>query len=104
MPRFLALVVAIFLLSLFFFAEASRALPICDDGYGLCMRNCTDDKSAERCMQRCQEATNRCAKSGIFRMPVGFLLNKRRMEDMSYAEGELPRSGKRRPNNGYSSW
>jgi hypothetical protein len=43
-------------------------------------------------MQRCQEAAARCAKSGVFRMPAGFLLNRRRVEEISRAEGDLPKA------------
>ena len=70
--------------------EPARAAPECDDGYGMCMAACAVDRSPERCMQRCQEAAMRCSKSGVFRMPVGFLLNKARLEDMARAQGELP--------------
>ena len=81
---------------LFSLTERGLAQPICDDGYGLCMRNCSDDRMAERCMQRCQEAAQRCEKSGVFRMPVGFILNKRRLEDMAYAESPLFRAPKQK--------
>jgi len=84
-----AFVVASVLISLCF-GRAADAQPVCEDGYGLCMRSCTDDQQAERCMQRCQEAAQRCERSGIFRMPIGFKLNKRRMEDMSYGQSEMP--------------
>jgi hypothetical protein len=70
--------------------EAARAQAQCDDGYALCMSGCATERLPERCMQRCQEAERRCAKSGVFKMPIGFLLNKSRLRDMSYAEGELP--------------
>src|SRR5215213_5096348 len=65
----------------------------CDDGYTLCMSGCATDRAAERCMQRCREAERRCSKSGVFRMPVGFLLNRSRVEEMSSAQGELPQIG-----------
>jgi hypothetical protein len=48
----------------------------CDDGYALCMSGCTNDQTAERCMQSCQGAKARCEKSGIFKMPAGSVLNQ----------------------------
>src|SRR3954470_2741661 len=86
-------VVALVLISLC--VGRAAAQPICEDGYGLCMRSCADDQQAERCMQRCQEAAQRCERSGVFKMPIGFKLNKRRLEDMSYGQSELPRSAQR---------
>src|SRR3954447_11068253 len=83
-------VVAATLLSASAYLGAAHAHPQCDDGYTLCMSGCATDRSPERCMQRCQEAERRCATSGVFKMPVGVLLNKSRLQDMSYAEGELP--------------
>ena len=74
-----------------FFSGKAHAEPQCDDGYALCMPACATHSAPERCMQRCQEAAARCAKSGVFRMPVGFLLNRRRVEELSRAEGELPK-------------
>jgi hypothetical protein len=86
------------LIAVLLFSAASvvsaRAQAICDDGYALCMSGCATDRSPERCMQRCQEAERRCAKSGVFKMPVGFLLNKNRLQDMSHAEGQLPQQGR----------
>ena len=41
----------------------------CTDGYALCMTGCTNDQTAERCMQSCQGAW------GVFKMPGGFVLN-----------------------------
>src|SRR3954466_96699 len=75
---------------------AARAQPQCEDGYALCMSGCATDRSAERCMQRCQDAERRCSKSGVFRMPGGFLLNRSRVQDMSHAEGELPQNLRRK--------
>jgi hypothetical protein len=72
-------------------ANAAHADPVCDDGYSVCMSGCATDRSPERCMQRCQDAERRCAKLGVFRIPVGFLLNKSRMQDISRAKGQLPR-------------
>ena len=69
----------------------AHADPVCDDGYSVCMSGCATDRSPERCMQRCQDAERRCSRSGVFRMPVGFLLNKGRLEEVSRAEGQLPR-------------
>ena len=81
---------AVICLAFFFFGRA-HAEPQCDDGYALCMPACATHAAPERCMQRCQEAAARCAKSGVFRMPVGFLLNRRRVEEFSRAQGELPK-------------
>src|SRR5436309_217089 len=81
---------AVYLLTIFFTRE-SPAHPQCDDGYALCMPACATRDVPERCMQRCQEAAARCSKSGVFRMPVGFLLNRSRIEEFSRAEGELPK-------------
>src|SRR3954454_7086337 len=78
-----------------FFCGKGRAQAQCDDGYTLCMLGCATDRAAERCMQRCQEAERRCAKFGVSRMPVGFLLNRTRIEEMSSAQGELPQTGKK---------
>src|SRR4051794_37948867 len=89
-----AFVVAAILISLCF-GRAAEAQPVCDDGYGLCMRSCTDDQQAERCMQMCHQAAQRCETSGVFRMPIGFKLNKRRLEDMSYGQREVPVIAKR---------
>src|SRR3954464_10146316 len=72
-----------------FFSGKSQDQAQWDDGYALCMSGCATDRSAERCMQRCQEAERRCAKSGVFKMPVAFLLNRARVEEMSSAQGEL---------------
>src|SRR5215213_7167762 len=79
-----------------FFSGKSRAQAQCDDGYALCMSGCVTDRAAERCMQRCQEAERRCTKSGVFRMPIGFLLNRARVEEMSNAQGELPSAARTR--------
>src|SRR4051812_7104920 len=92
MPK--TFVVASILIS-FCFGSAADAQPVCDDGYGLCMRSCTDDQQAERCMQMCSQAAQRCETSGVFRMPIGFKLNKRRLEDMSYGQAEVPVISKR---------
>jgi hypothetical protein len=58
-----ALVVIVFV-----FAKNVRAQTECDDAYGLCMAGCANDRSAERCMQRCQGSRNRCSLSGSFEM------------------------------------
>src|SRR3954465_10683356 len=79
-----------------FFSGKSQAQAQCDDGYALCISGCATDRSAERCMQRCQEAERRCAKSGVFKMPVGFLLNRARIQEMSSAQGELPGTAKKK--------
>jgi len=71
-------------------SDAARAKPECEDGYRMCMSACAVDKSPERCMQRCQEAASRCEKSGVFRMLVGFLINKARLEELSRAQGVPP--------------
>jgi hypothetical protein len=92
MKTFLFLV-SVTLLAIFFSGKG-RAQAQCDDGYTLCMSGCATDRAAERCMQRCQEAERRCAKSGVFRMPIGFLLNRTRIEEMSSAQGELPQTVK----------
>jgi hypothetical protein len=64
-----ALVVLVFVL-----AKNVRAQTECDDVYGLCMAGCANDRSAERCMQRCQGARNRCSLSGSFgTQSAGFL-------------------------------
>src|SRR5688572_1499229 len=91
MSRTLVLLTATVLLTVPTFVTA-HAQAQCDDGYTLCMSGCATDRAPERCMQRCQEAERRCAKSGVFRMPIGFVLNKNRLQDMSHAEGELPHS------------
>jgi hypothetical protein len=72
------------------FVEPSPAHPACEDGYSLCVPGCATKESPERCMQRCQQAMERCEKSGVFHMPIGFLLNRTRLEDWSRAEGEIP--------------
>ena len=77
-----------------FFSVSANAQAECDDGYTICMSGCATDRSPERCMQRCQQAAERCSKSGVFKMPIGFLLNKARLQDLSRAEGELPRAPK----------
>jgi len=89
MQKMIVLLIAVLCLATFFLREAG-AQAQCDDGYTLCMTNCATDRAPERCMQLCQEAANRCSKSGVFRMPMGFVLNKRRVQDFSHAEGELP--------------
>jgi hypothetical protein len=89
MTRIFLFLFALAALIIFFIGE-SPAQPQCEDGYSLCMANCATDRSPERCMQRCQEAERRCEKSGVFRMPIGFLLQRQRLEGMSHAEGELP--------------
>lgn len=98
MTKTVSFLFAVICLALFFFGRA-HAEPQCDDGYALCMPACATNAAPERCMQRCQEAAARCAKSGVFRMPVGFLLNRRRVEEFSRAEGELPKvkSPQRKP-------
>src|SRR3954466_8254034 len=64
-----ALIVLVFVL-----AKNVRAQSECDDVYGLCMAGCANDRSAERCMQRCQGSHNRCSMSGGFAMQgAGFL-------------------------------
>jgi hypothetical protein len=90
MSKTILFLFAVFLLTLFFMKE-SPALPQCDDGYALCMPACATTDAPERCMQRCHEAATRCAKSGVFRMPVGFLLHRRVVEEFSRAEGDLPK-------------
>jgi len=90
MTKAVVFLFAVICLAFFFFGKA-RAEPQCADGYALCMPPCATNAAPERCMQRCQEAAARCAKSGVFRMPVGFLLNRRRVEEFSRAEGELPK-------------
>src|SRR3954454_19201765 len=94
MKIFLFLLAVAFLAT--FFSGKGRAQAQCDDGYALCMSGCATDLSAERCTQRCQEAERHCAKSGVFKMPVGFILNRARFEEMSSAQGELPQTGKKR--------
>src|SRR5436190_3434644 len=96
MTKTILFLFAVACLAVFLFG-AARAQSQCDDGYALCMSGCATHSAPERCMQRCQEAERRCAKSGVYRMPVGFLLNKARVQDFSRAEGELPRNYKRRP-------
>jgi hypothetical protein len=70
---------AVALLATFFFSERAHANN-CEDGYALCMTGCTNDSTAERCMQSCQGAQSRCLKSGVFKMPAGFVLNQGVME------------------------
>ena len=66
-----ALVVLVFVL-----ARNVQAQTECDDVYGMCMAGCANDRSAERCMQRCQGSRNRCSLSGSFAMQgAGFLLH-----------------------------
>jgi hypothetical protein len=62
------------------FQEDARAQSQCEDGYALCMSGCTNDATAERCMQSCQGARDRCVKFGVFKMPAGFVLNQGVME------------------------
>ena len=59
-----------------FFTRTSPAQALCEDGYALCMSGCTNDATAERCMQSCQGARARCLKFGVFKMPAGFVLNQ----------------------------
>src|SRR4051794_21761511 len=89
MSKTILFLCAVYLLALFFVKE-SPAQAQCEDGYALCMPACATRDAPERCMQRCQEAASRCAKSGVFQMPVGFLLNRSRAEELSRGEGELP--------------
>jgi hypothetical protein len=91
MTRTVLLLSVVYLLTLFFTKE-SPAYSQCDEGYALCMPACATKETAERCMQRCKEAATRCETSGVFRMPVGFLLNRRSVEEFSRAEGELPQA------------
>src|SRR4051794_39240178 len=93
--RIFLFLLAVGFLAIFFSGE-SRAQEQCDDGYALCMSGCATDRAAERCMQRCQEAERRCAKSGVFKMPAGFLMNRARVEEMSNAQGQLPQTNKKR--------
>jgi hypothetical protein len=58
----------------FFVSKTVRAQAECEDVYGLCMAGCANDRSAERCMQRCQGSRNRCSMSGSVAMQgAGFL-------------------------------
>ncbi len=98
MIRTMMFLFAVICLAFFFFGKA-HAEPQCDDGYALCMPACVTNAAPERCMQRCQEAAARCAKSGVFRMPVGFLLTRPRVEEFSRAEGELPQGKPRQRKN-----
>ena len=50
----------------------AQAFAACDEPYGLCMSQCATSSQPERCMQRCQQSLNRCSKSGVFQMPLGF--------------------------------
>jgi len=86
-----ALLMFVALSSILLSSDRAHADPVCEDGYGVCMAGCATERSPERCMQRCQEAERRCSRSGVFRMPVGFLLNKNRVQDISRAEGQLLR-------------
>src|SRR3954468_20515420 len=96
MTRTVLLLSVVYLLTLFFTKE-SPAHPQCDDGYALCMPACATKETPERCMQRCKEAATRCETSGGFRMPIGFLLNRKSVEEFSRAEGELPKPLKEKP-------
>jgi hypothetical protein len=69
------------------FAQTRHAQ--CDDGYALCMSGCINDQTAERCMQSCQGAQARCQKSGVFKMPAGFVLNEGVLE---YIVGQKARA------------
>src|SRR5436190_11796282 len=70
---------ALAILAIFVFPNLAHANN-CEDGYALCMSGCSDDRTAERCMQSCQAARGRCLKFGIFKMPAGFVLNQGVME------------------------
>jgi len=84
-----AIVLAVLTLSVCLGVGRSNAEPPeCDDGYRLCMAGCATERIPERCMQRCQQASERCSKSGVFRMPAGFILNKARIEEVSRAQAE----------------
>jgi len=79
------------------FAQPNHAQ--CDDGYALCMSGCTNDQTAERCMQSCQGAQARCQKSGIFKMPAGFVLNEGVLEYIvgQKAHAEAPTMARKKP-------
>ena len=101
-------IVASGLLALVFFLSKADAQPECDGAYSLCMSGCATDRSAERCMQRCQQAGERCSKSGVFKTPIELPINKGRVEEMSRAKGDI-RKGFRsdqdggRPERAYSN-
>jgi len=40
----------------------------CNDVLGLCMAGCASDRTAVRCMQRCDRAKSRCNLAGSFAM------------------------------------
>ena len=54
------------------FLITAEVFAACDEPYGLCMSQCVTSSAPERCMQRCQHSLDRCSKSGVFQMPVGF--------------------------------
>ena len=50
----------------------ASAFASCDEPYGQCMSQCATSNTPERCMQRCQQSLQRCSKSGVFQMSIGF--------------------------------
>jgi hypothetical protein len=50
----------------------TAAFASCDQSYGTCVSSCATSNTPERCVQRCQQSLDRCSKSGVFQMPIGF--------------------------------
>src|SRR6188474_3864393 len=63
----------------------------CDDASRLCISSCANELSPERCMQLCQDSRDRCARSGVFKMPIGISLSSGWRDQFTGTEPEAPR-------------
>ena len=93
-------VIILVLLCLVGSGAVAQTFAQCSEGYALCMTGCTNDQTAERCMQSCQQAQTRCLKWGVFKMPAGFVLNQGVMEYIvgQNAQGQaVPMSKRKAP-------
>jgi hypothetical protein len=57
---------------------------------------CVTTNSPERCMQRCQQSLQRCSRSGVLQMPIGFRLHSP-PEFEARAQAPVPAQPARRP-------
>ena len=84
-------------LSLFLLWPAA-ALAACDEPYGMCVSQCATSNTPERCMQRCQQSLQRCTRSGVFQMPIGFRVHPApRLDARAQAPGPDLQRAKRPP-------
>jgi hypothetical protein len=79
--RFFFVDIAVAILAVVIFLKGARAQSECDNAYGLCMAGCATDRSAERCMQRCQGTKKRCEVAGGYAMKgQGYILPDPRLD------------------------